>query len=481
MEEAIQQIVLQGKLIDLKEAQEETKVEEWQTNSLKKQIEKAGLRKKGFTMPLDGEDVTEKEYPLAKAFFPEIQLSGIELRGERNSKAWGGSYFRIIKDRINEDRRVIQWIYVWTKQRFFVSFWVTVLPLFVLGIIALLIYSFLDFSRAIISVIAIASVFLVVGFIQLVRSLKGLSKGAFYFSNQHLFLVFGGIFLTLLGEIYYSKGLESENILPGARFIHPDIPIGDIVEPIIQRSLKFTWVAAIFFALTIIALILWKWEPPSFTHATHDMDWAPFFIYVHKTSKGWELDKVRYDAFHYYAETMTLDELKRKNAVRKGSPMFEIPNFWHSFKPNTGINSWFKVILGLITVLLGLALGFIAFRAIEGQLLASEVWRFVIIPMILFVGAYLTFSNWPTPIVKKKKIEFSDPRYYLTENRVKIFWNLKGEEPALKVRSKLQDPFMEDEFFSTFRDDLEQIVLYSLLPKIVELERAQQEDFFERL
>ncbi|MHA1331724.1 MAG: hypothetical protein ACTSR2_11660, partial [Candidatus Hodarchaeales archaeon] len=73
------------------------------------------------------------------------------------------------------------------------------------------------------------------------------------------------------------------------------------------------------------------------------------------------------------------------------------------------------------------------------------------------------------------------PIYHLTENRVKIFWNLRGEEPALKVRSKLQDPFMEDEFFTTFRDDLEQIVLYSLLPKITELEKFQQQKFFERL
>jgi hypothetical protein len=59
-----------------------------------------------------------------------------------------------------------------------------------------------------------------------------------------------------------------------------------------------------------------------------------------------------------------------------------------------------------------------------------------------------------------------------------MFWNLRGEEPALKVRSKMQDPFMEDEDFGTFRDDLEQIVFYSLLPRIHQLE---QKEFFKIL
>ncbi|MFX1249967.1 MAG: hypothetical protein ACFFBQ_21460, partial [Promethearchaeota archaeon] len=110
-------------------------------------------------------------------------------------------------------------------------------------------------------------------------------------------------------------------------------------------------------------------------------------------------------------------------------------------------------------------------------LLTHEVVRFVIVPLLLFMGVYLIFARWPTNVVSKK-IKLSDPIYYLTENRLRIFWNLRGEEPALKVRSKLQDPFMDDEDFGTFRDDLEQIVFYNLLPKVRELE---QKDFFQRL
>ncbi|MFX0208924.1 MAG: hypothetical protein ACFFDT_23270, partial [Candidatus Hodarchaeota archaeon] len=110
-------IALQGKLVDLREAVVETVEEKWQTESLKKQIEKAGLRRKGFMMPLDAVDVTERDFHLVKQFMPEIQLSGIELRSERKSKAWGGSYFRVLESTEEDDLRCIQWIYIWTKQR----------------------------------------------------------------------------------------------------------------------------------------------------------------------------------------------------------------------------------------------------------------------------------------------------------------------------------------------------------------------------
>jgi hypothetical protein len=99
------------------------------------------------------------------------------------------------------------------------------------------------------------------------------------------------------------------------------------------------------------------------------------------------------------------------------------------------------------------------------------------VPVLLFLGAYLSFSKWPSNVVNKK-IDLADPQFHLTDDRLKIFWNLRGEEPALKVRSKLQDPFMDDDDFKTFRDDLEQIVFYTLLPKLAEI---QQQLFFTKL
>ena len=139
------QEILFGKIVDLQKTEKDVKDVKWQTKSMKKQIEKAGMRKKGLFLPLDGEDVTKENIDLVKEFMPEIRLSGLELRSERKSKAWGGSYFRVIEELNNPDHRCIQHVYVWTKQRFFISFWVTVLPLFILGIIGTLIYSYLSY------------------------------------------------------------------------------------------------------------------------------------------------------------------------------------------------------------------------------------------------------------------------------------------------------------------------------------------------
>ncbi len=472
-------IALQGKIVDLKTVVEETVEEKWQTESLRKQIEKAGLRKKGFMMPLDAVDVTERDSNLVKQFMPEIQLSGIELRSERKSKAWGGSYFRILESTEEDDLRCIQWIYVWTKQRFFISLWMTVLPLFVLGLLGTLIYSYLSFSHAILSVVLIGGIFFFLGARSLYAALKGLTKGTYFFSNGQLFIIFGMIFWMLLGEIYISKGSQKEELIEGAEAWHPSIPGEEIIEPILKETLKISWISMLFFAAAIFALILWKWEPPSFTHATHDMDWAPFFIYIRGRSDEWKLEKVRYDNFHYIAETMSYEQLKKKNAVTKHQkPRFEIPNFWHSFRPNGGFNDWFTVLFGFLILIISILLAAISFLSISNSgLITHEIVRFVLIPLLLFLGAYLVFARWPTGIVSRK-IKLSDSMYHLTDNRLRIFWNLRGEEPALKVRSKLQDPFMDDEDFGTFRDDLEQIVFYNLLPKLRELE---QKEFFQRL
>ncbi len=483
----ITQVALRGRLIDLKEAEEETVQEEWQTKSLEKQIQTAGLRKKGFMMPLavDTEEVTSdlKSLELVHEFMPKITLSGWELRGERKSKAWGGTYFRVLED-TKEETKCIQWIFVWTKQRFFISLWMTVVPLFLLAVTGVLIYSYLNLQQAAISILLIGTIFFLLGSSQLYYAVKGMTKGAFYFNNRQLFIVYGGAFWLLLAEIYFTKGTRGIDIYKGAEIFHK-IPFGQtIIDNISQATLGKTliipWVSIFFLILGIVALVLWKWEPPSFTHATHDMDWAPFFIYVKKEGKGeWKLDKVRYDAFHYFAETKTLDELVKEKSISKNLKHvhFEIPNFWHSFSPSGRYSHWFIVFIGVIITIIAVLIGFIYFNPNFENLVGVEIFRFVIFPVFLFLGAFLVFSKWPLNVMPKK-MDVNDSIYHLTENRLRIFWNMKGEEPALKVRSKIQDPFMESEWFSTFRDDLEQIVYYNILPKLRSLE---QKEFFQKL
>jgi hypothetical protein len=360
---------------------------------------------------------------------------------------------------------------------------VTVLPLFVLGLLGTLIYSYLSFQSALISVLLIGGIFIILGGKALYSAIRGLAKGRYYFSNRQLFTLFGIAFWALLGEIYISKGSQREEVMEGAESWH-ELPVGqEIVDNVstslnLEYMLKVSWISMLFFVAAIVALIFWKWEPPAFTHATHAMDWAPFFIYIKREADEWQLEKVRYDNFHYYAETLTYTQLKRKQALSKGQkPRFEIPNFWHSFKPKGGFNNWLAVLFGFLVSIISLLLAVVSFTSpSDGVLISHEVIRFVLVPLLLFIGVYLVLSRWPTDVVSKA--ELSDSIYHLTENRLRIFWNLRGEEPALKVRSKLQDPFMDDEDFGTFRDDLEQIVFYNLLPKVRELE---QKEFFKIL
>ncbi|MHA2225447.1 MAG: hypothetical protein ACXAC8_09605 [Candidatus Hodarchaeales archaeon] len=90
-------------------------------------------------MPLasDVNDITSESRAteLVKEFMTDFELSGWELRSERNSKVWGGAYFRVLEhSKDGEENTIIQWIYVWTKQRFFISLWMIVLPLFLLAL-----------------------------------------------------------------------------------------------------------------------------------------------------------------------------------------------------------------------------------------------------------------------------------------------------------------------------------------------------------
>ena len=478
----MQDIILQGSLIDLKEAGEEKIV--WQTTSLRDQIEEVGVRSKGLSLPLDGDDVTKESIPLVKEFLPDIRLSGLELRSERMGKSWAGSFFRVIAENKNPDHRCIQHVHVWTKQRFFISLWVTVFPLFILGIMGTLIYSYLSFQTAILSIILLGGIFFCLGAYQLLKSLKGLARGAFNFRNQHLFTIFGLVMWSLLIEMFLTK--PTGDVVEGAETWHPTIPGEDLIKPFVtlEYQLRFSYVAAIFIIAGFIALFFWWRAPPSFTHATHDMDYAPFFVYIRKVDEKWGIEKVRYDTFHYYAGTKSIDELRRMKAISRDQKRakFTIPNFWHSFEPKVTRAPWAVVGFGLLLFFLGILLGLISFssRIAENPIIAATTIRFVFVPLLLFFGAYLAFSRWPTPIMDKD-IDFSDRKYHLTAKKLNIFWNLRGDEPAFKVRSKLQDPFMDGEHFSSFRDDYEHILLYNVLPKLRELEQMSQESFFQKL
>jgi hypothetical protein len=77
---------------------------------------------------------------LAEKYRPEIILQGINLKRERNSLSWGGMLYRVLKQKETEksdQKAVIQYLYVWTRQKSFFSFWLDVVPLWVLIFLSL--------------------------------------------------------------------------------------------------------------------------------------------------------------------------------------------------------------------------------------------------------------------------------------------------------------------------------------------------------
>lgn len=84
--------------------------------------------------------------------------------------------------------------------------------------------------------------------------------------------------------------------------------------------------------------------------------------------------------------------------------------------------------------------------------------------------------SFKSPEEKKQKANYRTiidldlgDTYYLTEDKINTLWNLKGRKPVLLVRSKLQMPFIDEEYFESFRDDPVDLIYLSLLPEIKKL------------
>jgi len=105
--------------------------------------------------------------------------------------------------------------------------------------------------------------------------------------------------------------------------------------------------------------------------------------------------------------------LKKIKAVSKDGkhPRFKIPNFWHSFEPKVSRAPWITVIFGLLLFVVALVLALLSFTRGDGAINATTI-RFVIVPLLLFLGAYLAFSKWPTNLVDKD-IDVNDSIYHL--------------------------------------------------------------------
>ncbi|MFW9997375.1 MAG: hypothetical protein ACFFD4_35355, partial [Candidatus Odinarchaeota archaeon] len=210
----------------------------WQTFSLKNTIEYLKPDNFEIQVPLKGaRDVTAEEPELAEEFMPDIMLRGLELQAERKSHLWGGFYFRVLADDSNQ-QRCIQYLYIWVYQKWYFSFWFSVLPALFLAICAQVIDVYL--TNRMTSILLIGLSFVVPGLFSTVKRAahRDTEKqiAFIYMSNSAWYLIFGFLFilLGLLVPTFYETTLT--------------IPLGD--------GFTLSVTAVLFTALSLECLVI---------------------------------------------------------------------------------------------------------------------------------------------------------------------------------------------------------------------------------
>ncbi len=471
---------------------------EWPTTNLRKAI-------KNIELPKDYEMNDPPEVPLAENTYnvtkdpkgielatkyrPDIDLRGLELRSEKNSRRWGGLLYRVVADNpdIEQSKNVcIQYIHTWTEQGIFLSRWYHVFAPLMLAILAIWIYSqsFLppdvfdipelkdpdrwipimedaqDFflERPLEPgplILIIAAILFFVGIWGTFIKPRIEKAGRFSFANSTAFILYAPIFAWTVVLAENERWL----IDFAWRWSHIKIRIFDEIYHISpEEQISFVYMSSvIFIGIAILAELLIRWQP-GVAHLSHEMDYAPVFVYLELDNKGrWKFDKMRYDRLHYLIGEKTSKEISIKKKWIPIRPYLVIDNNWHSF--DTGRPGRIIQILEVIVLIV------LAFVGVWQFLLPVEYTRtafFVItprwiqilvkiIPFICFLLALRIVAAWSTEIFDDETLV--EHRYHLDDHKLRILWNFKPKEPRFVIRKKLQDPFNPDEgFWKDFRD-----------------------------
>ncbi len=462
--------------------------EEWPSVDLRNTVlERLPKEKSLEAKPLEkgAYDVTRsyRAIELVEKYKPTIYLEGLELRSEKKSRNWGGILYRVVADTADlqtANRATLQFIYVWTKQQWFISFWMTILPLLMLFFLSawistdLLFYntdvfgenpsdisesliflpSFLRLSDRIFIILLISILFIIVG----IR--YSISYRQFVFHNLTLFIFFGLLFALQIAEIMFDivppfiivLNYQLTYVIPYLNFSQDNL---------VDLSIRFPFISFIFLILAIIFLFIYLFQPKiPFIESKHEMDYAPVFVYLKRDATGeWTLDYIIYDKIHYYTGILTAEELQKQKLLYKAtSPILVINNTWHSFAPERP--KWirwsfafviFLISMGIFLFSIFSPINYLIFlKQMLGEFFAEIISR-VVIPLTIFGSGLYFIIHWPTKLYEKENL--LEERYHLSQVKLSALWSLEPKEAQLKIKKKLQDPFNTDkDFWKTFRD-----------------------------
>jgi len=456
---------------EIEKIKQRINAEEWPSDQLEKQLLKIGSKPNLTINPqlVTSLNVTktevEESVKLAADFNPQVTLKGVELKSEK--KAYGGSYggmmYRVLENQTNPNERCIQYLYIWVRQKWFFSGWYNILAPLFLSLLGIAIFSQTgvdskDFTYLSIGITICFLLF--TGGISFLRTLRGWRKKgkvSYVYRHGYSLIFYAIVFIGLLFE------------LPPRWNGTTTIPSFDLLWETVYIPL--TSVVFLIIPIFIILIVI----QPFFKVFTHRTDYAPVYVYLSRasTSVEWELDKVRYDKFHHEVSTRNQKELKKRGALKANKRVkLAIPNSWHSMETTRGLGKlWSNLgFLGFFLSYIGLAIIWYYYpQAVE------KLDLFALIIAISLIFAYAFFALAQTNLQKIKGSDFfKEEKHILSDQKLRILWNLSGTDPALKIKQKIQDPFNQDTsgfFWDTFFDIKDERTIITELKEIQERTR----------
>ncbi|MHA2363667.1 MAG: DUF362 domain-containing protein [Candidatus Hodarchaeales archaeon] len=450
--------------------------ESWPTWELEKELLRIGLLGKPiFEYPtlfpdfVEIKDFDEKS-SFAERFLPTVSTVGLELLSENHSKAWSGIQYGLVESK-GGSLRVLQTILIWTKQKFVFSYFYNILLPILLGIFGIVLISSVKENsqlEGIVSVLLVFGVLWLLGgpillqFIYLYRSKKEV-----VIRNPMFFPIYGTLYLIALYDIFdkFSGGTNSLYVLNvGNNAIDINLPL----------------VSIIFFVIAILAGLLILFFGNKHFLASHDMDYAPIWIYLSKKAYGveidnsnpvnWELESVCFDAYHYEMGKYSKGELIEKKALKDEHVLLDIDNNWHSF--HLGYSSLISETntLAFIGLLIS-TISLISLLVFPLYFWGENILILVIsvLFLTLMVGLLLVIAQYRYPLVKigvtEAKESLKEPEKVLTPGKLYVLWNLQQDVARLKIHSLLVEPFSKKLDWKRW-DDPEEKEIFTESPEI---------------
>lgn len=369
-------------------------------------------------------------------FAPEVKVRGLGLWSERfgawgesKTSIWGGVLTRALENE-KSGMMCLQYLYIYTRQ---------------LGLISAVLHGILPILMGVwgLSVLELYSA-------QLPPSED------FWFP----LLVSGGVCLPVLitGIIPHLRDIMT-------RKLHPRVTDLFLFFAPIMWAVVYTFQTEILYALpgTSIAVLfnvpliliyfgiiigLGGWGILSWpvirrirgVPGSHKMDYVPVFVWIKRGPTGWLFHGAVWDYHHYNVEgyfprpRVVLSRLRPSHLKDDKRVRLYIENPWHSMTQSLEKGSRFNIIAVLLLFLSATA-------AISMVLLGLYLEPMFILFMLVLVYSGVFVLRYPFSIRVDDILTQNDA--HLSKDWLDIFWNLKEEDSQLKIRQKLQDPFVD--------------------------------------